>query len=99
MLNRMIFHDIVINHNFLEDWTGCPSIVKESVDRKIHQLALEHKFRPSARLHRVRGEEGLWIMYANQSQGHWRMIVKVENEILHLVRLLCHSDMEHEYPI
>lgn len=94
----MKFHDVRIEETFIEDWDKTPSSIKESVDRKVSQLAIEGEFRPSANLHRVHGyDDELWIMYVNLGHGGWRMIVKVVDRVLHLVRVLDHEEMMQQY--
>jgi len=93
----VIFRDIVIAQQFIEEFDKAPSKVKNQVDRKVHQLALEGAFRPSANLHRVHGTDELWICYVNQDEGAWRMIVSICEKKLHLYRLLSHAQMMKEY--
>jgi mRNA-degrading endonuclease RelE of RelBE toxin-antitoxin system len=95
----MIFSDVVVESSFIKDWDSAPVEIRERVDRKINQLACERLFRPSANLHRIhKYEEDLWIMYLNMhSAGGWRMIVRIQDQILFMKRLLDHEDMMEVY--
>jgi hypothetical protein len=94
----MKFDDIIISQIFIENWEQAPLVVRESVDRKINQLALEHTFRPSANLHRVNWcDDDLWIMHLNNGAGAWRIILKVVEEKLYMIELLSHAAMMKKY--
>lgn len=96
-----MFRDIIIGKCFIDDWNGASKLVKQSVDRKIHRLALEHEFRPGDNYHKLHGYQGeFWSIYVTHgTAGAWRAIVKVENDKLYLIRLLNHRAMELEYSI
>lgn len=90
-----MFDDIIVTKEFIEDYDRLPNIVKKRVDRRIADWAITGKLPKSAQAHRSHQYDiSIWIIYITCGHGAYRMLVRLENHKLHLLRVGDHEQVD-----
>lgn len=95
----MKFDDIYLSLDFIEDYDNAPIEIKNTVNSKLSVWAITRKLPPSAQAHKAKTYDSIWIVYLNKGKGGWRLLVCVSDRKMTFLRLLNHSDMEHQLRI